>query len=276
VKITIAIVLSLAMGSAQADPHPRTVEKGGGVGRMFAWTTMLLGITGGAAAGGVYFAASQDLSDCQQHTLLGLGCEQKQKNLDDATNFATLGGIGAGALVGTSIVLFVVTDPRHTEVVYDDPEPEGLPIGAYVATGATLAGAITAQVIMNGAASDLGSPSKHMTMDDTASLVSRYHYARYAAGGLYLAAAGFAAMSAWQTVKVERAPQLSLAPLRGGAYVGFGGHFCCAGCCCSSSRAMPTRASRARPTTSACPGKRASPERARRRARTCRMRRARR
>ena len=226
-RITIAIVLSLFIASAHAEPHPRSVEKGGGVGRMFAWTTMLLGLAGGAAAGGLYFVANKDLSDCRQHTLLGLGCEQQQKNLDDATGVATIGGIGAGALVGTSIVLFVVTDPRHTELVYDDapPEPDGLPIGAYVATGVTLAGAITAHVIMNGTASDLGDPSKHATMDDTASLVSRYHYARYAAGGLYLAAAGFAAMSAWQTVKVERAPQLSLAPLRGGAFVGFGGRF---------------------------------------------------
>ncbi|MDB4955331.1 MAG: hypothetical protein JWO36_2900 [Myxococcales bacterium] len=222
-------------GSAEIHhPVPHTVERGGGAGRMFAWTTMLLGITGGAAAGGLYLYAKHDLDSCEQHTLLGIGCGSQQKSLDDATAFTKLGGIGAGALIGTSILLFVMTDAKHTEVVYDDghPEPEGLPIGGYAATGIALAGAITAQVIMSNASADLADPARHPTPDDTSSLVSRYHYARYAAGGLYAVTLGFAAMAALDTVRAvrkharsETSTQVSLSPLSGGAVVSLFGGF---------------------------------------------------
>ncbi len=248
---SLGLVLSLRLaGAAYADPAPaaaatvtvrgpavpRTVERGGGLGRMFAWTTMIFGIAGGAAAGGLYLYAKNDLDTCEQHTLLGIGCASKQQQLDDATGFAKLGGIGAGALIGTSILLFVITEGKHTEIVYDDPahppEPEELPIGGYIATGVAMGGAITAQVMMSNAAGDLNDASRHPTPGQTASLVSRYHYARYAAGGLYALSAGFATMAVLDTVRVLRrqersdsAAQVSVAPLASGAFVSLCGSF---------------------------------------------------
>jgi hypothetical protein len=203
---------------------------------MFAWTTMIFGITGGAAAGGLYLYAKNELDSCLQHTLLGLGCASQQQQLDDATGFAKLGGIGAGALLGTSILLFVITEPRHTETVFVDPmhptEPEGLPIGGYVASGVALGGAITAHIVMSHAADDLNDPARHPTQDETSSLVSRYHYARYAAGGLYALSIGFAAMAVVDTVRVVRkrdrtegTAQLSFAPTPSGGFVSLAGSF---------------------------------------------------
>jgi hypothetical protein len=241
-KLLPAVTLFLAAHAAHADTpaaspapvhaaQPRTVEKGGGLGRLFAWTTLLTGITGGLASGGLVLYTQNALDQCQQDTLLGLGCAVEQRDADDAAGIATMGGVAAGGLIVTSIILFVVTDPKHTEIEYGDPPPPGLPIGGYVATGVALGAAITAHVMMSNAGDSLGDPSMHATPDETEALASRYRYARYAAGGLYGLSAGFAIMSALQTVRVvrgrgaESSTQVSVTPTRSGAMLALAGSF---------------------------------------------------
>jgi hypothetical protein len=214
--------------------QPRTVVKGGGIGRMFAWTTMLAGSLGGAAAGGLVLYAHLDLEECKQNTIAGLGCEDKQRFADEAKNVATIGGIAAGALTLTSVVLFAVTEGKHTVIEYGDPPPPELPYGGYVATAVTLGGAITAHVMMANAAGDLRDPARHPTQEETESLASKYRYTRYAAGGLYGLTAAFGIMAGLETVRVVRAgkrespapnAQVSVAPTQSGAMFSLVGRF---------------------------------------------------
>ena len=227
----IGLCLALASARVAAQPRaPRTVERGGGVGRVLAWSSAITGVLGGLASAGLYLAAKHDLDDCNQHTLLGLGCADKQKQLDDATGVATIGGAAAGGLILTSIVLFIVTDPSHTEIVYDDvaPQPPGPPYGLYLGTAAVLGGAITANVIMRGAADDLGDPARHADRAQTSSLVSRYHDARYAAGAGYALAAGLGVLAAVETIGFVRGDsptKVSLAPAPSGAMLAIAGRF---------------------------------------------------
>jgi hypothetical protein len=216
------------------QPQPRTVERGGGIGRMFAWTTMLAGSLGGSVVGGLAIYARVDLEDCKQNTIAGLGCEDKQRFADETKNIATVGGIAAGALTLTSVILFAVTEGKHTVIEYGDPPPPELPYGGYVATAVTLGGAITAHVMMSNAADDLGDPSRHPTQEQTESLASKYRYLRYAAGGLYGLTAAFGLMSALDTLRVVRAEQreaagakaqVSIAPTPSGAVFSLVGRF---------------------------------------------------
>jgi hypothetical protein len=226
--------------NVQAPPErdkqlqPRTVVKGGGIGRMFAWTTMLAGSLGGSVVGGLAIYAYVDLEDCKQNSFGGLGCEDKQRAFDEAKNIGTVGGIAAGALSLTSVILFAVTEGKHTEIEYGDPPPPELPYGGYVATAVTLGGAITAHVMMSNAADDLADPAKHPTPEQTESLASKYKYTRYAAGGLYGLTAAFGLMSALETLHVMRAEkresatpkaQVSVAPTPSGAMFSLAGSF---------------------------------------------------
>ena len=240
---SIGLCLVLTSGIAVAQPAapqpaapqpaarvPHTVERGGGVGRVLAWSAAITGVLGGLAAGGLYLAAKHDLDDCTQHTVLGLGCADKQKQLDDATGVATIGGAAAGGLIATSILLFILTDASHTEIVYDDvaPEPPGVPYGLYIGTAAVLGGAIAATVIMRGAADDLGDPTRHPDQAQTSSLVSRYHDARYAAGAGYALAAGLGALAAYETIgfmRRESPTKLAIAPMASGAMLAIAGRF---------------------------------------------------
>jgi len=217
-----------------AQPQPRTVVKGGGIGRMFAWTTMLAGTLGGSVVGGLAIYAYVDLEDCKQNSFAGLGCEDKQRFADETQNIATIGGIAAGALSVTSVILFAVTEGKHTEIEYGDPPPPELPYGGYVATAVTLGGAITAQVMMSNTADELRDPAKHPTQEQTESLASKYRYTRYAAGGLYGLTAAFGLMSALETLRVVRAEkresatqkaQVSVAPTQSGAVFSLVGRF---------------------------------------------------
>jgi hypothetical protein len=218
---------------SRRQPQPRTVVKGGGVGRMFAWTTMLAGSVGGAAAGGLALYAHLDLEQCKQDSFAGLGCEDKQRFADESKDIATIGGIAAGALTATSVILFAVTDAKHTVIEYGDPPPPELPYGGYVATAVTLGGAITAHVMMSNAAGDLRDPTKHPTQASTESLASRYRYTRYAAGALYGLSGAFGVMTALETVRVVRAqkteqsssPQVSVTPTQSGAVFSLAGSF---------------------------------------------------
>lgn len=220
----------------RGDRHaqPRSVVRGGGIGRMFAWTTMLAGSLGGAAAGGLVLYAHFDLEACKQDTIAGLGCADKQRFADEAKNVGTIGGIAAGALTLTSVILFAVTEGKHTVIEYGEPPPPELPYGGYVATAVTLGGAITAHVMMSNAASDLRDPAKHPTQEGTESLASKYRYTRYAAGGLYGLTAAFGVMAALETVRVVRAKnhdstsanaQISVAPTQTGAVFSLVGSF---------------------------------------------------
>ncbi len=220
--------------SSESSLRPRTVVKGGGIGRMFAWTTMLAGSLGGSAVGGLAIYAHLDLEQCKQDSFAGLGCEDKQRFADEAKNVATIGGIAAGALTVTSVILFAVTEGKHTEIEYGDPPPPELPYGGYVATAVTLGGAITAHVMMSNAADDLADPTTHPTQEQTESLASKYRYTRYAAGGLYGLTAAFGLMSALETLRVIRAEkresatqsaQVSVAPTQSGAVFSVTGSF---------------------------------------------------
>lgn len=210
------------------QPSPRTVERGGGIGRKLAWTTLAAGTLGGLLSGGVVLYAKLDLEQCERS---GHACDDKKRYASDAVYISIAGGIGSSALLGVSKFLFSNSESRHMVTVYGDPPPEGLPYGGYVATGVTLGAAITAHVMMARAAGELRDPSAHPTEDATEWIAAKYRYTRYAAGALYSLTGAFAAVTLFETVRVlradarERRTQVSVAPTASGAVFSLAGSF---------------------------------------------------
>lgn len=203
------------------SPVPRTVEKGGGVGRFFAWTTLVTGIGAGIGAGALYYQATRETESCREQAgAFGGGCGSSRQ-ADEMGKVAVFVGVGGGALLATSLLLFLVTDAARTEIVYDAPLTgamarsstpsaptkappliDELPLVAYGATAAAAGAGVFFTLWADAAERDLLVPERHPTRDDTSALVLRVRGGRAAAGGLYALSAGLAT---WATIDTVRA-----------------------------------------------------------------------
>lgn len=116
------------------DDAPATPSTPGSTQRALAWTAGAVGVAlvGGAAVAGAMFLSQRDeylQANCLAPPATG-ACEGRYDDLDALHTLQFLGYIGGGALLATSVVLFVTAPSAHREpAVSFGVTPGGLSFG---------------------------------------------------------------------------------------------------------------------------------------------------